>query len=94
MHTSPDCAHARGRENQLGAAAAAALGPASEGPVYYYTGNGDQDDAETARRRKQGLCFKCLPGGLIHPFDCPLHPRGDRDRHAVRAPQCFPYPRA
>ena len=76
------------------AAAAAAPAAARDNVVYNYTGNRDHDTTETARRRKQGLCFKCVPGGPIHPFDCPLHPRGERQPRAVRAPQCFAYPPA
>jgi hypothetical protein len=77
------------------AAAAAAPAAARDNVVYNYTGNRDHYTTETARLRKQGLCFKCVPGGPIHPFDCPLHPRGGQlQPRALRAPQCFAYPPA
>jgi hypothetical protein len=76
------------------AAAAAAPAAARDNVVYNYTGNRDHNTTETALWRKQGQCFKCFPGGPTHPFDCPLHPRGERQPRAVRAQQCFAYPPA
>jgi hypothetical protein len=71
------------------AAAAAAPAAARDNVVYNYTGNRDHDTTETAPPRKQGLCFKCVPGGPIHPFECPLHPRGEQQPRALRALQCI-----
>jgi len=69
------------------AAAASPRGP--RGPVtFYYTGDRTRDAVETERRRSQGLCFKCLPGGTIHACPCPLHPANARES---AAPRCFPY---
>ena len=69
------------------AAAASPRGP--RGPAtFYYTGDRTRDAVETERRRSQGLCFKCLPGGTIHACPCPLHPANARES---AAPRCFPY---
>ncbi len=69
-------------------AAAAASPRGSRGLVtFYYTGDRTRDAVETERRRSQGLCFKCLPGGTIHACPCPLHPDNARES---AAPQCFP----
>ena len=57
-------------------------------PVYYYTGDRARDATETARRRASGECLKCLPGGVINPCPCALHPSIPQ---ASSAPRCFPY---
>ena len=47
--------------------------------IYCYTGNRAQEEAETARRFRGGLCLKCLPNDASacgDPFafgSCPLH---------------------
>ena len=56
--------------------------------VFYYIGARARDAIVTERRRAQGLCLKCLPGGLINACPCPLHPANARDS---AAPRCFPY---
>ena len=73
------------------AAAAAAASPRGPRPpaTFYYTGDRARDAVETERRRSQGLCFKCLPGGTIHACPCPLHPANARES---AVPRCFPYP--
>ena len=52
-------------------AATAAAAPAASAPsprrrsprIYCYTGDRAQDEAETNRRLRHGLCLKCLPHG-------------------------------
>ena len=56
--------------------------------MFYYTGDRARDAVETERRRAQGLCLKCLPGGPINAFPCPLHPANARNS---AAPRCLPY---
>ena len=41
--------------------------------MFYYTGDCARDAIEMERRRTQGLCLKCLPGGPINACPCPLH---------------------
>ena len=49
--------------------------------TFCYTGDRAQDDAETDRRMRLGLCLKCFPNGAgaardPYPFgECPLHSR-------------------
>ena len=73
--------------------AAAAAAPAASAPsprrrsprIYCYTGDRAQDEAETNRRLRHGLCLKCLPNGAgasRAPFafgSCPLHDQADSE---------------
>ena len=88
-----DAAAAPQAPDAAAAAAVAAASPRGPGAgrapaVFYYTGDRARDAVETERRRAQGLCFKCLPGGPINACPCPLHPANARDS---AAPRCFPY---
>ena len=66
-------------------AAATAAPPPVRAPrsPFCYTGDRAQDEAETARRVRLGLCLKCLPKGTgasgdPHPWGaCPLHSKGN-----------------
>ena len=77
----------------LAPAATAAAAPAAFAPsprrrsprIYCYTGDRAQDEAETNRRLRHGLCLKCLPNGAgasRAPFafgSCPLHDQADSE---------------
>ena len=74
-------------------AATAAAAPAASAPsprrrsprIYCYTGDRAQDEVETNRRLRHGLCLKCLPNGAgasRAPFafgSCPLHDQADSE---------------